>query len=113
MKALARYVVRRLQAQPIIDFKVEFKDFQRKTGETVELTTDKIEDIAGLGLSGSFFMLIRRAPGRKDIALRAIKEPQRNYGVWAHDKRTYGAWADENGRIPDGSPYDAEGKIWY
>jgi len=126
-KALRRYVVRRLQAQPIIDFKVEFKDFERKTGETVELTTDKIEDITGEGVTGGLFMLIRRQPGSKDIALRAIKEPQVSYGVWApdrlagvafsdaseDDKRSYGAWADENERIPDGSSYGAEGKVWY
>jgi hypothetical protein len=126
-KALRRYVIRRLRRRHIIDFKVEFKDFERKTGENIGLTTDKIEDITGQGLSGSLFMLIRRAPGASDIALRAIKEPEISYGVWAPEeldgveyanatalqKRTYGAWANENKRIPDGSPYDAEGNVWY
>lgn len=126
-KALRRYVVRRLRNQPIIDLKVEFKDFLRKTGESVELTTDKIEELMGQGLTGSLFTLIRRAPGRKDIALRALKEPEIAYGVYApdrlagvafedaeeEDKRAYAAWADENKRIPDGSAYGAEGNVYY
>ena len=126
-KALRRYVVRRLRNQPIIDFKVEFKDFLRKTGESVELTTDKIEDQLGQGLTGALFTLIRRAPGHKDIALRALKEPEIAYGVYApdrlagvafadaeeEDKRAYGAYANENKRIPDGTAYGAEGKVYY
>lgn len=126
-KALRRYIRRRVIRRPIIDFNVEFKDFELKTGENVELTTDKIEDILGAGLYGSLFMLMRRESGKTAIAIRAIAEPEIAYGVWApdrlegvsfadateEDKRSYGAWADENGRIPDGSAYGAQGKVYY
>ena len=125
-RVLSRRIISRNSIRELIDFNVEIRDYQIKTGEWVEVTTDAIEDSSGAGLDQVKFQVMRRTERGPEIGLKVLRIPESLVGFWGTEEmdglemadataaqKEYAFWANDDGKVPDGSQPGAGPYTWY
>jgi hypothetical protein len=111
-----RLVAGHRDAMPLLSFGLSVKDRELLTGDYVRLTTDIMENADGSPLAACRHQVVKRAPqdhGSLDVT--CLRLPDRRIAYWApdglpdygeagEDDKEYWYWADDNGRMPDGTP---------
>jgi len=80
---VTRHVRRYRDAMPIIQFDVEMKDSEIKTGDFVSVTTDELLLPDGNPLSNALFQIVRRDVSDNIVTLKALRYPARRIGFFA------------------------------
>jgi hypothetical protein len=108
----ARILFRNNTIQPLVDFEVEIKDLDIKTGSFALIATDAVLDQYG-NVIDQLFQIVKRDPvGPQSIRYSAMKFSQKriafiapdglpDYAAATEDQRQYWYFCDDNGFIGD------------
>ncbi len=112
---VARYVIYRRDASPLIDFDLELKDSDIKTGDFLKLSTDELLAIDGKSIDKTRFQIVKREQKGNIFRVIAQRMPIKPVFLIALDAtpgranateadREYGFICADNGLMPDDKP---------
>lgn len=83
--AVTRILFRYRDAMPLLDFKVELKDMDVKTGQYAIISTDELLDKSGSPVSNVFQIVRRERASMNTVSYRALKLPWKRFAFIAPD----------------------------